>query len=59
MYSSFHTHVCLIERQTMDREGIMKSDEERDFVRRMVIYHFMGASTFSEYTVVHEVAWPW
>ena len=39
--------------------GIMKADEKTRFRRASdgtPIYHFMGTSTFSEYTVVHEVA---
>ena len=40
-------------------KGVMKSDGGTRFTKAddgMKIYHFMGTSTFSEYTVVHEVA---
>lgn len=43
--------------------GIMKADEKTRFTYKdpesgeeTAIYHFMGTSTFSQYTVVHEVA---
>ncbi|GBG24875.1 Alcohol dehydrogenase [Hondaea fermentalgiana] len=37
--------------------GVMKTDEKTRFTYEgKPIYHFMGTSTFSQYTVVHEVA---
>ena len=37
--------------------GVMKADNQSRFTHEgQPIYHFMGTSTFSEYTVVHEVS---
>ena len=37
--------------------GVMKGDDKPRFTYKgKPIYHFMGTSTFSQYTVVHEVA---
>lgn len=52
------TNLCQAVRQWTGC-GIMKADEKTRFRKasdNTPIFHFMGTSTFSEYTVVHEVA---
>lgn len=42
--------------RTWTGKGVMKSDGKSRFSHQgQTIYHYMGTSTFSEYTVVHEV----
>mmetsp|Transcript_17903 Transcript_17903/g.29054 ORF Transcript_17903/g.29054 Transcript_17903/m.29054 type:complete len:390 (+) Transcript_17903:220-1389(+) len=50
------TNLCSAVRNWTGR-GVMKGDDKPRFkYKGNDIYHFMGTSTFSEYTVVHEVA---
>lgn len=52
-----HTyHVSTLSHPHMNApQGIMKSDSKSRFSKGgKTLYHFMGTSTFSEYTVVHE-----
>eukprot|EP01023_Acetabularia_acetabulum_P009112 TRINITY_DN14028_c0_g2_i1.p1 TRINITY_DN14028_c0_g2~~TRINITY_DN14028_c0_g2_i1.p1 ORF type:complete len:463 (-),score=91.50 TRINITY_DN14028_c0_g2_i1:292-1560(-) len=52
--ASKKTNLCGSVRQWTGR-GVMKSDDKSRFTcDGKPIYHFMGTSTFSEYTVVHE-----
>ncbi|KAL6783698.1 GSNOR1 [Auxenochlorella protothecoides x Auxenochlorella symbiontica] len=50
------SNLCTAVRQYTGK-GVMKADGKTRFhCRGKDIYHFMGTSTFSEYTVVHEVS---
>eukprot|EP00891_Asterochloris_glomerata_P001201 jgi/Astpho2/1201/Aster-08168 len=56
MCRSGKTNLCGAVRQWTGK-GIMQSDSKSRFTcEGKTIYHFMGTSTFSEYTVVHEVS---
>lgn len=56
MCNSMKTNLCSSVRQWTG-SGVMKADNEPRFtVGGKKIFHFMGTSTFAEYTVVHEVA---
>jgi len=50
------SNLCQAVRQWTGR-GVMKADDKSRFTYKgEPVYHFMGTSTFSEYTVVHEVS---
>mmetsp|Transcript_11614 Transcript_11614/g.13448 ORF Transcript_11614/g.13448 Transcript_11614/m.13448 type:complete len:390 (+) Transcript_11614:80-1249(+) len=50
------SNLCSAVRQWTGR-GVMKGDDKPRFTYKgQSLFHFMGTSTFSEYTVVHEVA---
>jgi len=50
------TNLCSAVRNWTGR-GVMKGDDKPRFTYKgQPIFHFMGTSTFSEYTVVHEVS---
>ncbi|GMH32678.1 hypothetical protein BSKO_00512 [Bryopsis sp. KO-2023] len=54
--SSGKTNLCGSVRQWTGR-GVMKSDDKPRIEHKgQPIFHFMGTSTFAEYTVVHEVS---
>ncbi|KAK9818309.1 hypothetical protein WJX72_010383 [[Myrmecia] bisecta] len=56
MCKSGKTNLCGSVRQWTGK-GVMAADSKSRFkCRGQDIYHFMGTSTFSEYTVVHEVS---
>ncbi|CAI5528165.1 unnamed protein product [Closterium sp. Naga37s-1] len=50
------TNLCGKVRPATGRGVMLSDDKPRFSVRGEPIYHFMGTSTFSEYTVVHDVS---
>ncbi|ORZ31448.1 chaperonin 10-like protein [Catenaria anguillulae PL171] len=53
--TSGKTNLCSVVRSTQGR-GLMPDETSRFTCRGKPIYHFMGCSTFSEYTVILEIS---
>lgn len=51
------TNLCSSVRATQGK-GLMPDGTSRFSYNGEPIYHYMGCSTFSEYTVLPEVSWP-